>query len=103
MTDLDPSALRLIGRINGEVSQEQVTSDLLYGVPEIIEFVNASSDTQSGRRRDDRKLRARPATFTTADVVDVEIAEIGNPDQPCQERVIASHQWSVVSYQSAYS
>ena len=39
VSGLDPSNLHLVGRINGETSQEQMTSDLLYGVPEIVEFV----------------------------------------------------------------
>jgi 2-keto-4-pentenoate hydratase/2-oxohepta-3-ene-1,7-dioic acid hydratase in catechol pathway len=76
VSGLDPSSLRLIGRINGEVVQEQVTSDLLYGVPEIIEFVttvltlNAGDVIMTG-------TPGAPGDIHDGDVVDVEIAEIG--------------------------
>ncbi len=76
VSDLDPSALRLIGRINGEVVQEQVTSDLLYGVPEIIEFVTRVLTLNPG----DVVMTGTPGApgdVHDGDVMDVEIAEIG--------------------------
>ena len=76
VSGLDPSALRLIGRINGEVVQEQVTSDLLYGVPEIIEFVTRVLTLDPG----DVIMTGTPGApgdIHDGDVVDVEIAEIG--------------------------
>ena len=40
VTGLDPGNLRLSGRVNGETVQDSSTSDLLYGVPRIIEFAS---------------------------------------------------------------
>ena len=76
VTGLDPSDLRLVGRINGEVAQEQVTSDLLYGVPEIIEFVTRALTLNPG----DVVMTGTPGApgdVHDGDVMDVEIAEIG--------------------------
>ena len=76
VTDLDPSALRLVGRINGEVVQEQVTSDLLYGVPRIIEFVTSVLTLNPG----DVVMTGTPGApgdIHEGDVVEIEIAEIG--------------------------
>ena len=76
VTDLDPSGLRLVGRINGEVVQEQVTSDLLYGVPRIIEFVTSVLTLNPG----DVVMTGTPGApgdIHEGDVVEVEIAEIG--------------------------
>ena len=76
VTGLDPSALRLVGRINGEVVQEQVTSDLLYGVPRIIEFVTSVLTLNPG----DVVMTGTPGApgdIHEGDVVEIEIAEIG--------------------------
>ena len=73
---LDPSNLRLVGRINGEVSQEQMTSDLLYGVPEIVEFVTRVLTLDPG----DVIMTGTPGTpgdIHDGDVVEVEIDGIG--------------------------
>ena len=76
VSGLDPSALHLVGRINGEVAQEQVTSDLLYGVPEIIEFVTRVLTLNPG----DVIMTGTPGVpgdIHDGDVVDVEISGIG--------------------------
>lgn len=81
VTGLDPSDLQLIGRVNGEVSQEQTTSDLLYGVPEILEFVtrvltlNPGDVVMTG-------TPGRPGNIYDGDVVEVEISGIGNLSNP---------------------
>ena len=54
VTGLDPSSLHLVGRINGKVDQEQMTSDLLYGVPEIFEFRHQGAHAEPRRRNHDR-------------------------------------------------
>ena len=76
VTDLDPSNLRLIGRINGRVVQDQVTSDLLYDVPTIIEFVTRVMTLEPG----DVVMTGtpgRPDNIKEGDVMEVEVAEIG--------------------------
>jgi 2-keto-4-pentenoate hydratase/2-oxohepta-3-ene-1,7-dioic acid hydratase in catechol pathway len=81
VTDLDPSALRLIGRINGKVVQEQVTSDLLHDVPTIMEFVTRVMTLNPG----DVVMTGtpgRPDNVKEGDVMEVEIAEIGTLSNP---------------------
>ena len=81
VTDLDPSALRLIGRINGKVVQEQVTSDLLPDVPTIMEFVTRVMTLNPG----DVVMTGtpgRPDNVKEGDVMEVEIAEIGTLSNP---------------------
>ena len=81
VSGLDPSNLHLVGRINGEISQEQMTSDLLYGVPEIIEFVtrvltlNPGDVVMTG-------TPGSPSNIGDGDVVDVEIDGIGKLSNP---------------------
>lgn len=40
-TELDPSNLRLVTRINGDVRQDSTTAQLVFGVPALIEFVSS--------------------------------------------------------------
>ena len=76
VSGLDPSDLRLVGRINGEVAQEQTTADLLYGVPEIVEFVTSVLTLDPG----DVIMTGTPGApgdIHDGDVVEVEIDGIG--------------------------
>ena len=75
-TDLDPSNVRLIGRINGEVVQEQLTSDLLYGIPRIIEFVSSVLTLEPG----DVIMTGTPGApgdIHPGDTVEVEVEGVG--------------------------
>lgn len=40
-TDLDPSQLRLVTRLNGEVRQDGNTSQMVFGVPALVAFVSS--------------------------------------------------------------
>ena len=40
-TDLDPSNARLITRLNGQAKQEGITTNLIFGVPELVAFVTS--------------------------------------------------------------
>ena len=76
VSGLDPSDLHLVGRINGEVAQEQTTADLLYGVPEIVEFVTSVLTLDPG----DVIMTGTPGApgdIHDGDVVEVEIDGIG--------------------------
>ncbi len=76
VSGLDPSSLHLVGRINGKVDQEQMTSDLLYGVPEIIAFVTRVLTLEPG----DVVMTGTPGTpgnIHDGDVVEIEIDGIG--------------------------
>ena len=77
VSDLDPSALRLVCRINGRVVQDQFTSDLLHDVPAILEFVTRVLTLNPG----DVIMTGTPGSpgdVHAGDTVEVEIAEIGN-------------------------
>ena len=76
VTDMQHDNMHLIGRINGEVVQEQVTSDLLYGVPRIIEFVSAMMTLNPG----DVIMTGTPGApndIKEGDVMEIEIEGIG--------------------------
>ena len=76
VTDMDPGNMHLIGRINGKVVQEQITSDLLYGVPRIIEFVSALVTLEPG----DVIMTGTPGApndVHEGDVMEIEIDGIG--------------------------
>ncbi|MBT4100334.1 MAG: fumarylacetoacetate hydrolase family protein [Gemmatimonadetes bacterium] len=42
VTDLDPSDLQLTTRVNGDVKQSSSTSDLIFPVPQLIEYMSAA-------------------------------------------------------------
>jgi len=76
VSDLDPSNVRLICRINGEVVQEQLTSDLLYDVPRIIEFVSSMITLEPG----DVIMTGTPGSpgnIHAGDTVEVEVEGVG--------------------------
>jgi 2-keto-4-pentenoate hydratase/2-oxohepta-3-ene-1,7-dioic acid hydratase in catechol pathway len=76
VSDLDPSNVRLICRINGEVVQDQLTSDLLYDVPRIIEFVSSMITLEPG----DVIMTGTPGSpgnIHAGDVVEVEVEGVG--------------------------
>jgi len=73
---LDPSDLRLTTRVNGAIKQDSSTSDLIFDVPTLIEFVTAHMTLEPG----DVISTGTPAgvgNLSVGDVVEVEIAGIG--------------------------
>jgi 2-keto-4-pentenoate hydratase/2-oxohepta-3-ene-1,7-dioic acid hydratase in catechol pathway len=47
-TDLDPSNLRVVGRLNGEVKQNGSTSDLLFSVPKLVSYMSSFMTLEPG-------------------------------------------------------
>lgn len=45
---LDPSALAIRSRLNGETRQDSSTSDLIFDVPRLIEFISAVMTLETG-------------------------------------------------------
>lgn len=75
-TDLDPADVSLITRINGEVKQDSRTSQLIFDVPAIIEFVSSFITLLPG----DVIMTGTPSgigELTEGDSVEVEIEGIG--------------------------
>ena len=75
-TDLDPTNIQVICRVNGEEKQNQNTSDLLHPVTRIIEYVSSVITLQVG----DVIMTGTPGTpgdIHPGDVVEVEVPGLG--------------------------
>ena len=75
-TELDPSNLRLITRVNGEVRQNGNTADLLYDVPKLIAYLSKYMTLLPG----DHIMTGTPAgvgPIKPGDTIEVEIEGIG--------------------------
>ena len=84
-TDVDPGALRLQTRLNSETVQDCETSDMVFGVGEILEWVTQWITLQPG----DVVLTASPAgvgQMKPGDTVEVEISGIGTLSNKVQWR-----------------
>jgi 2-keto-4-pentenoate hydratase/2-oxohepta-3-ene-1,7-dioic acid hydratase in catechol pathway len=81
-TELDPlERLAVICRVNGEVRQAGFTSDMVFGVAEVIEFVTAVMTLLPG----DVVLTGTPAGVSKVvpgDIMEVEIDGIGTLSNP---------------------
>ncbi|HEV8660308.1 MAG TPA: fumarylacetoacetate hydrolase family protein [Thermoanaerobaculia bacterium] len=75
-TDLDPSALNLVTRVNGEVKQKGNTRDMIFPCDFLVEFISSVMTLCPG----DVILTGTPAgvgPLQSGDVVEVEIDGIG--------------------------
>ncbi len=76
VTELDPSNLAISARLNGETVQSSNTSDLLFDVPSIIEWVSKFITMEPG----DLILTGTPGTTATlndGDTIEIEVEGIG--------------------------
>ena len=76
VTGLNPSNLDVSARLNGEIVQSSNTSDLLFDVPSIIEWVSKFITLEPG----DLILTGTPGTTATlndGDTVEIEVEGIG--------------------------
>ena len=81
--ELDPSDVRIVQRVNGEALQDSRTSQLVFGVPELIAYVSSVLTLEPG----DLILTGTPAgvgvfrdpkvSLAAGDVVEVEVEGIG--------------------------
>lgn len=76
VSGLDPSALGIETRINGEVRQRSRTSDLIFDVPALISFISHVMTLEPG---DVVSTGTPPGVgpLTAGDTVEIEIEEIG--------------------------
>ena len=80
-TDLDPTNLQVICRVNGQEKQNQNTSDLLHPLVKIIEYVSAVVTLHVG----DVIMTGTPGTpgdIFPGDIVEVEVNEVGVLSNP---------------------
>lgn len=75
-TDLDPGNLQVQARLNGEVKQNERTSDLIFSVAELISYISAAFTMLPG----DVIMTGTPSgvgPFAPGDVVEIEVEGIG--------------------------
>ena len=83
-TDLDPSNLNVISRLNGETKQNSNTSDLLFSVAQLVSYLSKAMLMLPG----DIIMTGTPGgvgPMTPGDVVEVEVSGVGilrNPVKP---------------------
>jgi 2-keto-4-pentenoate hydratase/2-oxohepta-3-ene-1,7-dioic acid hydratase in catechol pathway len=84
----DPHALRIRMRVNGSVMQDSNTSQLIFTVPQIIEFITASITLEpgdviaTGTPAGVGVGRKPPLFLKPGDVMDVDIERIGGLGNP---------------------
>ena len=80
-TVLDPNDIRLETRLNGEIRQAAQTSDMVFGVAELIEYITEFMTLLPG----DVLLTGTPegvGRLTKGDVVEVEVEGVGSLSNP---------------------
>ncbi len=76
-TDLDPNDVRVVTRLNGEIRQAGQTSDMVYGVATLIEYITAFMTLLPG----DVLLTGTPegvGKLAAGDLVEVEVEGVGS-------------------------
>lgn len=79
----DPSQLHITTRVNGQVMQDYPTSDMIFDVPTLIEFLSGSTTLEpgtlifTGTPHGVGMARTPPVFLRPRDVVEVEISRIG--------------------------
>jgi 2-keto-4-pentenoate hydratase/2-oxohepta-3-ene-1,7-dioic acid hydratase in catechol pathway len=90
----DPNALTIRTLLNGEVMQDWTTSDMIFDVPTLIEFLSASTVLRpgtvilTGTPHGVGFARTPPVFLTAGDSVTVEIEKIGSLTNPVIEEVV---------------
>lgn len=82
-TDLDPTDLRVETRLNGEVRQAAQTSDMVFGVAELIEYTTSFMTLLPG----DVLLAGTPegvGRLAPGDLVEVEVEGVGTLANPVE-------------------
>jgi len=87
----DPNTLAITTRVNGELMQDWTTSDMIFDVPALIEFLSASTKLLpgtvilTGTPHGVGFARTPPVFLKAGDTVSVEIEKIGCLTNPVVE------------------
>ncbi|MBA2278748.1 MAG: fumarylacetoacetate hydrolase family protein [Chloroflexia bacterium] len=84
-TDLDPSDVKVLSRLNGEARQSQTTKSLLFSVPFLISYISGVMTLDPG----DIIMTGTPegvGPLTAGDTIEVEIGGIGVLSNPVVNR-----------------
>lgn len=87
----NPNALGIRTRLNGQIMQESNTSDMIFDVPALIEFLSASTTLAAGTviltgtPEGVGMARKPPVWLKAGDVVEIEIENIGVLRSPVEE------------------
>jgi 2-keto-4-pentenoate hydratase/2-oxohepta-3-ene-1,7-dioic acid hydratase in catechol pathway len=76
VTELDPNDLNVVCRVNGQVKQRASTADMVFKIPELIEYISAAMTLEPG----DVILTGTPdgvSPIQPGDQVEVEVEGIG--------------------------
>ncbi len=75
-TDLDPTDIAIIGRVNGQTRQSSNTSDLVYSIAALVSYLSQAMTLHPG----DLIMSGTPegvGPIVAGDVVEIEIPEVG--------------------------
>jgi len=76
VTELDPTDLNVVCRVNGQVKQQASTADMVFKIPQLIEYITAAMTLEPG----DVILTGTPdgvSRIQSGDQVEVEVEGIG--------------------------
>ncbi len=83
VTELDPTDLNVVCRVNGQVTQQASTADMVFKIPQLVEYITAAMTLEPG----DVILTGTPegvSPIQPGDEVEVEIAGIGALRNPVE-------------------
>ena len=90
----DPSALTLVTRLNGQQMQHAPTSDLVFGVPELIAYLSVITTLEpgdviiTGTPTGVGIFRKPPVWLKPGDILDVEISGLGILRCPVADEIV---------------
>lgn len=87
VTELDPTDLNVVCRVNGQVTQRASTADMVFKIPQLVEYITAAMTLEPG----DVILTGTPegvSPIRPGDEVEVEITGIGALRNPVESRLV---------------
>jgi len=84
----DPHNLQLVVRVNGQITQEASTGDMIFSIPELIEFISDFITLDPGDIIATGTPGGSKGALNAGDQVDVEIEKIGTLSS-----IVAEREW----------